>query len=135
MNQMVRVKEEDVYAALIKYAGKGELFKIGKSEIQVSLRPQDTHIGDSPDFILWLEVSLKVFEQNLRVKVPIPVEAEVGGIDKALEDLDKFVKRGHHPLEIPMLVVATKGFRSSEQHEKLPVHFMIKQIPERLLDY
>ena len=132
---MVRVKEEDVYAALIKYAGKGELFKIGKAEIQVSLQPQDTHIGDSPDFILWLEVSLKVFEQNLIVKVPIPVEAEAGGIDKALEDLNKFVKRGHYPLEIPMLVVATKGFRASEQYEKLPVHFMIKQIPERLLDY
>ena len=135
MNLLVRVKEEDVYATLIKYAGKGERFKIGKAEIQVSLQPQDIHIGDSPDFILWLEVSLKVFEQNMIVKVPIPVEAEAGGIDKALEDLNKFVKRGHYPLEVPMLVVATKGFRASEQHEKLPVHFMIKQIPERLLDY
>lgn len=132
---MVRVKEEDVYAALLKYAGRGESFKIGKAEIQLSLKPQDIHIGDSPDFILWLEVSLKLFAQNLRVRVPIPVEAEEGGFDKALEDLKKFIEREHYPLEIPMLVVAAKGYNALEQSGKLPVQFMIKQIPVRLLEY
>ena len=132
---MVGVKEKEVHNALLKCAGKGDPFNIGKAEIQMSLQPQDIHIGDSPDFILWLEVSLRLFSQNLRVKIPIPIEAEGKGIYKALEDLEKFIERGNYPLEIPMLVVATKGYDALEQPGKLPVNFMIKQIPVRLLKY
>ncbi len=132
---MVGVKEEDVYNALLKCAGRGEPFEVGKAGIQVSLQPQDIHIGDSPDFILWLEVSLRLFAQNLRVKIPIPVEAEGKGINEALEDLEKFIERGNYPLEFPMLVVAAKGYNTLEQTGKLPVQFMIKQIPVRLLKY
>lgn len=132
---MVRVEEKDVYNALLECAGKGEPFKIGKAEVQVHLNPQDTHIGDSPDFILWLIVSMKIFAQNLKVRIPIPIEAEGRGINYALEDLEKFVKREHFPIELPMLVVASKGYDNKERTAKLPVYFKIKQIPARLLKY
>lgn len=132
---MVRVEEKDVYNALLKYAGEGEQFKIGKAQVQVSLKPQDTHIGDSPDFILWLVVSLKIFAQNLKVQVPLPIEAEGEGISHALEDLRKFVEREKFPIELPMLVVASKGYGNKDRTAKLPVHFKIKQIPARLLEY
>lgn len=132
---MVGVREEDVYNALLKCAGRGELFKVGKAEIQASLQPQDIHIGDSPDFILWFEVSLRIFAQKLRVKIPIPIEAEGKGIDEALEDLEKFIERGNYPIELPMLVVAARGYNALERPGKLPVRFMVKQIPMRLLEY
>jgi len=132
---MVRVKEEEVWATLLKYAWKGKPFEAGKTEIQVSLQPQDTHIGDSPDFILWLKVSLRLFAQNLRVEIPIPVEAETKGIDEALKDLKKFIERGNYPLRLPMLVIAAKGYSTMVQSANLPVRFMIKQIPVRLLEY
>lgn len=132
---MVRVEEKDVYNALLEYAGEGGPFKIGKAQVQVSLKPQDTHIGDSPDFILWLEVSVKIFAQNLKVRVPLPIEAEARGINYALEDLRKFVEREKFPIELPMLVVASKGYANMDRTAKLPVHFKIKQIPVRLLKY
>lgn len=129
---MAGVKEKEVYAALSKYAGTGETVKVGKAEVQVSLQPQDIHVGDSPDFILWLGVRLKVFAQNLNLRVPIPIEAE--GVGKnALVDLKKFVKRGHYSLEIPMVVVTAGGYSSSREGGTLPVQFRIRQIPVRLL--
>ena len=130
---MAGVTEKEVHAALLKCAGKGEAFKIGKVEVQVSLEPQDIHVGDSPDFILWLDVALRIFAQNLEVRIPIPVEAEKAGIEAAVEDLDKFSERGHYPAKIPMLVVAEGGYSSLERLRSLPVQFRIRQIPVRLL--
>ena len=132
---MVRVKERDVYRSLLEYKGKSEPLKIGKAEVQVQLNPQDTHIGDSPDFILWLDVSVKIFAQNLRVRVPIPIEAESGGLHDALEDFQKFVERENFPIQLPMLVVSSKGYANMEQKAKLKTCFNIKQIPVRLLEY
>ena len=132
---MVGVREKEVYNALLKHAARGGPFKVGKVEIQVSLQPQDIHIGDSPDFILWLEVSLRLFAQDFRVKIPIPIEAEGTGIDRALEDLEKFIERGNYPIDLPMLVVAAKGYNALDRLGKLPVRFIVKQIPMRLLEY
>lgn len=132
---MVRLDEKEVYNALLECAGKGEPFKVGKAEVQVRLNPQDTHIGDSPDFVLWLTVSIGIFAQNLRVRIPIPIEAESRGIKYALEDLEKLVEREKFPIELPMLVVASQGYDNKERTAKLPVHFKIKQIPSRLLEY
>jgi len=132
---MVRVREKDVYGALLKYAGKGEPFKVGKAKIQVSLQPQDIHVGNSPDFILWLKVSLRLFAQDLKIKIPIPIEAEARGMDEALEDLKKFIERSKHSIELPMLVIAAKGYKTSKQAGKLPIQFIVKQIPIRLLEY
>jgi len=132
---MVRVAEKDVYNALLQYAGEAEPCKIGKAQVQVSLKPLDTHIGDSPDFILWIVVSVKIFAQNLKVQIPLPIEAEGRGITYALEDLQKFIEREKYPIELPMLVVASKGYANMERTAKLPVNFKIKQIPARLLKY
>lgn len=132
---MVKVNEEYVYSALLKYAGKSKPIKVGDAEVKVCLHPQDIHLRDSPDFILWLEVSLTLFAQDLTVRVPIPIEAEAGGLVQALDDLKKFIERGKYPILLPMLVVATKGFMDTEEVNKLPVKFFIKQIPERLLKY
>jgi len=132
---MVRVEEREVYRALVEHTGEGNPFKIAKAEIQISMRAQDTHIGDSPDFILWLVVSLKIFAQNLKIEIPLPVEAEGRGINYALEDLQKFIERERYPVELPMLVVASKGYANMERTAKLPVKFNIKQIPARLLKH
>ena len=130
---MAGVTERQVYDALLRWAEKSEPFKIGKAELQVTLTPQDTHIGDSPDCILWFDATLKIFAQELRIRIPIPIEAEKTGLEAAIEDLDKFCKRGHFPAEIPMLVVSEEGYSSLRKTSNIPTDFRIKQIPVRLL--
>jgi hypothetical protein len=71
----------------------------------------------------------------LKVKIPIPIEAEKGGIyGGALEDLSEFVKRKKYFIELPMLVIAEKGYETIEKEEIFPVRFIINQIPVRLLE-
>ena len=50
------------------------------------------------------------------------------------DDLDKFVKRKKHVIEIPMLVVAEAGYHSTEQVEQCATKFVISQVPVRRLD-
>jgi hypothetical protein len=133
MRIMVRLDEKIAWDALLRCAGKSETFKIHEVEAQVELAPKDNHIGDSPDFILWLVVSMKIFAQNIRVKIPLPIEVEEGGIGNAMEDFDKFIQREKFHVELPMIVVASKGFVTSERQAKLPADFKIKQVPARLL--
>ena len=130
---MAGVTEREVYDALTKCVGKSESFKIGNAELQVTLEPQDTHVGDSPDCILWFDAAVKIFAQELRIRIPIPIEAEKAGLEAAVEDLDKFCKRGHFPAEIPMLVVAEEGYSSLKKTSNMLTDFRIKQIPVRLL--
>lgn len=130
---MVEVDEKEVYHAFLKYKGTGKV-DIGGAEISVTLNPVDIHKVDSPDCILWVKLSIRVMGQNLKLKIPIPVEAEKGGIyGGALEDLRKFVERKKYLVEIPMLVVAEAGYDTREQSEILPVKFIISQIPVRLI--
>ena len=130
---MAGVTERQVYDALSQWAGKSEIFKIGKTELRVTLTPQDTHIGDSPDCILWFDADVKIFSQDLRIRIPVPIEAEKAGLEAAVEDLDKFCERGHFPAEIPMLVVAEEGYSSQRKTSNILVNFKIKQVPVRLL--
>ena len=130
---MAGVTEKEVQAALLKYSGTGKLFKVGKAELEVTLEPKDIHVGDSPDFILWLHVKLRIFAQNLSIKIPLPIEAEKAGIEAAIEDLQKFSERGHYPAEIPMLVIAGEGYYSLEEVRDLKVKFKVRQIPVKLL--
>lgn len=131
---MPEVNEKKVYTALLKYKGSGKI-QIEKAEIILSLDPIDIHSGDSPDFILGINISLKLFGQDLKIKVPIPVEAEKGGLyGGALDDLKKFVERENYPIELPMLVIAEAGYDTREQKETFPVKFTICQIPVRLLE-
>jgi hypothetical protein len=130
---MVGVNEREVYNILLKYKGKGKA-NIQGTEVDIALNPVDIHEVDSPDCLLWIEVSLRVFGQDLQLRIPIPVEAEKGGIyGGALEDLKKFVERRKYPIEVPMLVIAEAGYDSKEQIEAFPVRFSLSQIPIRLL--
>ena len=130
---MPEVKERNVYSALLKCKGSQEI-SIGSATINISLNPMDIHDIGSPDIILWLEASIKLFGQHLNLKVPIPVEAEKGGIyGGALDDLRKFVERKKHIIEIPMLVVAEAGYDKLEENESFPVQFLVRQIPIRAL--
>jgi len=130
---MVEVSEKEVYKNLLKYKGKGKV-NVGETEVGVALNPVDIHEVDSPDCLLWVEIFLRVFSQDLKLRIPIPVEAEKGGIyGGALEDLKKFVERGRYPIEVPMLVIAEAGYDSKEQPETFPVRFAVSQVPIRLL--
>ena len=129
---MPEVREEDVYNALLKFKGEGTI-KIGKAEIHLSLTPIDVHTIGRPDSILWLEVSLRLFGQNLKLRVPVPIEAEKNGIDDAMEDLEGFVKRGKYLIEVPMLVIAEAGYGKREERRNFPVEFTITQVPVRRL--
>jgi len=111
--------------------------KIREVEIlEIRLWVEDVHMQDRPDFILWLEMDIRIAAQKLSLKIPIPIEAEVGGIANALEDLDAFAERGHYPLHLPMLIIAKEGFdeRVSEM-KRISAYFKMKQIPVRLLKY
>ncbi len=131
---MPEVNEKKVYNALLKYKGSGKI-DIEGSDIGLSLNPIDIHGIDSPDCLLWMDISLKLFGHDLKLKIPIPVEAEKGGIyGGALEDLKKFVERGKYLIELPMLVIAESGYETIEQKENFPVRFTINQIPIRLLE-
>ena len=130
---MAGVTERQVYDALSQCAGRSEIIKIGTAELHLTLTPQDTHIGDSPDCILWFEADIKIFSQDLRIRIPIPIEAEKAGLEAAVEDLDKFCERGHFLAEIPMLVVAEEGYSSQRKTSNMLTNFKIKQVPVRLL--
>ena len=129
---MPQVKENDIYNALLKLKGENSV-KIGKAEVVLSLIPEDIHKTDRPDSILWVNISLKIFGQNLRLRVPVPVEGEKHGIDDAMEDLEEFIKREKYPIEIPMLVIAEAGYGNREERKTSPVKFRITQIPLRRL--
>ena len=130
---MPQVDEKDVYNALLKYEGSGEV-RIGDTKVTVRLTPIDIHSIDSPDFLLWVSMEFTLFGQPMELRVPIPVEAEKGGIQGgALEDLQKLVERGRHPADVPMLVIAQSGYESRTVEMSLPVRFNVSQIPVRLL--
>lgn len=129
---MPEVSEREVYNALLRYKGSGKI-NMTNTEVSFSFTPIDIHGIDSPDSLLWIEVSLKLFGQTVKLKIPIAVEAEKGGIDYAMEDLQKFVKREHYPIEIPMIVVAESGYDTREHKETFPAKFTISQIPVRQL--
>jgi hypothetical protein len=130
---MPEVDERKIYKVLSKIKGKGEI-SVYNAVINVSLSPEDIHEVDSPDYLLWVDISLKLYGQDLKLRVPIPIEAEKGGIHAGvLNDLQKFIGRRRYPIELPMLVIAEAGYDSKEVTESFPVRFAINQIPVRLL--
>ena len=127
------VDESKVFNALLSYSLCAKVVSEGH-EIQVRIEPFDNHAGDSPDFILWVEVSLEIFGQPIRVRVPVPVEAEKGGISGgAMEDLHKFIDRRHHKMQLPMLVIAESGYGEQHVERDVPSEVTILQVPVRAL--
>lgn len=130
---MPKVEEDKVFNSLLSLRGSGTVL-VGDREIRLKIDPVDNHFGDSPDFILWLEIAFDAFGQELRLRVPIPVEAEKGGIGAAMEDIDKFVERRRHLLQLPMLVVAEAGYDMRQESIDMPAQITISQIPIRALE-
>lgn len=130
---MPEVSEKDVYNALLRYKGTWKI-DVQDTQISLSLNPIDLHDVDSPDCILWVDIGLRLFGQDLKLRVPIPIEAEKGGIyGGALDDLRKLIERGKYPIELPMLVVAEAGYDTKERTEYYPTKFVVNQVPIRLL--
>ena len=103
--------------------------------VSVKLEVHDNHRGDSPDVLLWIDLSIVHPKlPPLKLKIPIPIEGEKAGIGAALEDLKKFSEREHFPLKMPMLVVGGAGNPArSTKSTHLPAKFEITQIPYRVL--
>jgi len=130
---MPKVDEQKVYSELLKYRLDGRVTSEHAS-IQLRLRPVDNHAGDSPDFLLWVELEFDLFSQPVKLAIPIPVEAEKGGIaGGALDDLRKFVDRRKHVIQIPMIVVSEAGYDTKQQTEQCETRFTIHQVPVRRL--
>ena len=125
------VDENYIYQSLLNYRGESHV-ELGATDISISLNPIDNHVQDSPDFLLWINISFKVFGQQLDLKVPIPIEAEKGGIGGgALEDLQKMIERKRHLMKLPMLVIAESEFDKKTRNEAFPSEISIHQIPIR----
>ena len=129
---MPEVREKGIYRALLKYKGEGKMV-IGKTEVLLSLTPQDTHQRDRPDSILWVDILLGLFGQEFKLRIPIPIEGEKNSIDDAMEDLDEFVKRRKYPVEIPMPVITEAGYAKREEFRDFPTKFIMTQVPIRRL--
>ncbi len=130
---MPRVDEKKVFTELLKYELEGR-FVLGHVPVQLRLRPVDNHAGDSPDFLLWVELEFDLFSQPVKLAVPIPVEAEKGGIaGGALDDFRKFVDRQKHLIELPMVVVSESGYDTLTRQEQLATRVTITQFPIRRL--
>jgi len=129
---MPEVREREIYKALLKYKGEGKMV-IGKTQVLLSLVPQDTHKRDRPDSILWVNILLGLFGQEFEIKIPIPIEGEKNSIDDAMEDLVEFVERKKYLAQIPMLVITEAGYAKREEYKDLHTKFMMTQVPVRRL--
>lgn len=129
---MPEVREEEIYKALLEFKGEGKVV-IGKAEALLSLIPQDTHKHDRPDSILWVDIVLRLFGQEFKLRVPIPIEGQKNSIDEAMDDLNEFVKRRRYPIEIPMLVITEAGYAKREEYRDFPTKFILTQFPVRRL--
>src|SRR5688500_16205780 len=128
---MPPVDESKVFNALLALRGGG-IVQLGDQQLLVEVEPIDNHSGDSPDFLLWIKLTFAIFGQHVQVRLPIPVEAEKGGIDGgALDDLTKFLERRRHLFQVPMLVVAESGYDERTQECDVPTVITILQVPMR----
>ena len=131
---MPHVDESKVFNALLSLRGGGAI-PLGNQELLVEVEPIDNHSGDSPDFLLWVKLTFHIFGQQVLIRVPVPVEAEKGGIDGgAMDDLAKFLERRRHMMKLPMLVVAESGYDERTQDCDIPTEITILQVPMRALD-
>ena len=128
---MPDVNEAAVYSSLLKHR-LDCVMQTDAGAVRLQIRPVDNRVGDSPDFILWVEVEFDIFGKPVKLAVPMPVEAEKGGIyGGALDDLRKLVERRKHLLQLPMIVVSESGHASKEQSVDLPTNVTLIQVPVR----
>ena len=121
------IKENEFYSILLKEKSKGAL-KVTTEAINIIPNYQ---LKDSPDFVLMIRLKVEMFSCQYTLEIPFPVELEKVGIEKALDDLWKFVSRKKYEITLPMLVVSEKTVLSDEKRGELTTSFNIAQIPER----
>jgi hypothetical protein len=125
------IKENEFYSILLKEKAKG-ILKVVAEDIEIIPNYQ---LKDSPDFVLILKLKIEMFSRTYLIEIPLPLELEKVGIDKALDDLTKFIDREKFEAILPMLVVSDKTVLSDEKEGKLKTVFKISQIPERYVRY
>ena len=123
------IKEDEFYNTLLK---ERERSKINVSLEDIAIVP-NYKLRDSPDFVLKIRLKLSLLSQNFEMEIPIPIELEKVGIDKALIDLRKFIKREKFALILPMFIISDKRVITQEREEKLKTKFKLRQIPYRLV--
>ena len=87
----------------------------------------------SPDSLLLVELTFPLLGTKVTAQIPIALEAEKGGIDAAIQDLDKFTQRSTlgEPsyLCLPMLVLAKKSTgKTKSEFRNIRARFDIKEI-------
>lgn len=87
----------------------------------------------SPDSLLLLDVTLPLFGTTVTAKIPIALEAEKGGMEDAIQDLDKFTLRSTNGepsyLSLPMLVLSKKSTgKTRSEFRNIRARFEIKEV-------
>ncbi|AEF95708.1 hypothetical protein [Methanotorris igneus] len=123
------ISEDEFYEKLLEKK-KNEEIKVEVKDIDIF---QNYRQIDSPDIVLILKLKLNIFSRDFDIEIPIPIEVEKVGLNSALEDLEKFIKREHFKLSLPMLVISEKGFKTDKKEYPLKTEFKIKQIPYYLI--
>jgi hypothetical protein len=98
---------------------QGELFFRDETNKIGQLTPLRVGFGSElgrPDALIWVELELPVLGVPVKLKVPILVEAEEAGMDAAKDDYELFFQRKE--IEIPMVVVGSKGARRKTKQSK-----------------
>jgi hypothetical protein len=110
---------------------QGELFFRDETNKIGQLTPLRVGFGSElgrPDALIWVELELPVLGVPVKLKVPILVEAEEAGMDAAKDDYELFFQRKE--IEIPMVVVGSKGARRKTKQSKMQarVNITVHQI-------
>lgn len=86
-----------------------------------------------PDIVLWIDMSVRIFEEKARVRVPVLIELEKTGLNSAKEDFERFFDQPE--IETTAVVLGgDKAIRSWEgktepYDTKIVLH--IRQIPKK----
>lgn len=123
------IDEDEFYTRLLKELENKRIF-VNTRYIKVIPNFKNR---DSPDFVLELSLSLNVVNQELEIKLNLPIELEKTGLHEALLDLNKFVTRENFINDLPMLIISGSEFQNVDRSFPLETHFVIKEIPERSL--
>jgi hypothetical protein len=122
------MKEDDLYNVLLREKENGKI-NIALDDLEII---PNYKLKDSPDFVLKIRLKLSLLSQTFKMQIPIPVELEKDGINRALADLQKFIEREKFSLILPMFIVSDKGIVTQEEEGKMKTKFKLKQIPYRL---
>lgn len=123
------MREDQFYDVLLRERENG---KINVTLENIEIIP-NYKLTDSPDFVLKIRLKLLLLSQTFEVEIPMPIELEKAGVNKALPDLQKFIEREKFNLILPMFIISEKQVIIQEKEGKLKTIFKLRQIPYRLI--